>query len=367
MPGMKLGFVNNAVQRVASHKTVPAPQLEAVIAYGAPNKRAAAMKKVVLGSATLSQFKETHQLVLTVNDVGDKTVRCELIYAMRGKLKELARGRYGNVVLQRLIEKLPATQCKEIATDYKNDASDLARHQFANHVLQKLCTKEEAADIVMEAVSEEIGALAVHATAQHVIAALVRQGCAKVLSEFETLESLAELIEMQESAVLTALVCSTNDVVQRAAFQALVSSCAKLCEEGKQHFALIAAIEGTAEAELELWNKEILPNAHEFAKAKGIAAVVAALTRRLRGAARNKLVAQALTGFDDVVAAGVPPLRVARCPRGCVPGRQFAAAKGARHVDCLHRQTLDRCRRCRGCHPTLHGECSIPDRALPVR
>lgn len=310
MPGMKLGFVDNAIQRVAAHKSFPVHHLEAVIAYGAPNKRAAAMKKVVRSTPSLSLYKETHQLVLTVIDTSDSTVRCEILYAMRGKLKEVACSRFGNVVLQRLVEKLPRVQCREIAEAFKTEAADLARHMFGNRVLQKLAEREDAADVLAAAVMPDLTMLAVHPTAHHVVAALVRQGGTELIAEVASSDVLASLVAMDESAVLTALVNSVRvpDEVQIAARNAVLGQLDASIAEGKQHFAVIAAIEGAQEAELAQFVERLAPVVAELAQKKGMSAVVAALVRRCASAAtRRSIVADAIGA--SVVEAACDPYR----------------------------------------------------------
>ena len=43
----------------------------------------------------------------SIIEVTDNTKRVEVLYAMRGKIRDLSRNRFGNVVLQKLLEKLP--------------------------------------------------------------------------------------------------------------------------------------------------------------------------------------------------------------------------------------------------------------------
>jgi hypothetical protein len=307
MPGMKLGFVQNATQRIATNRSMPTQHVEALLRYGAPAKRQAALKKVVLAAPSLAQHKETHQLLLALCEVSDNTKRCEVLYAMRGKVKDLSRNRYGNVVLQRLFERLPAQQRREVALDFVEEAADMARHPFANHVIQKLATFPESAEVLLEATLPHVAALAVHNVGQHVIAAFVQGAATPMVAALEPL--MGSLLEMPESAVLTALLRAPQvpEEVQDNIRRSLLAKLPQLVEAGQQHFALVAAIETASLTELSQWTSKISEHINEMAKAKGMAAVVAALVRREVGAPRETLVKRAVEAFGSVVEAASHP------------------------------------------------------------
>jgi hypothetical protein len=309
MGGMKLGFIHNATQRIASHRSVPTQHVEAVIAYGAPAKRAAALKKVISVSPSLAQHRETHQLLLTICDVTDSTKRCEMLYAMRGKIRDLARNRFGNIVLQRLLEKLPAVQCREVAEDFREEAVDMARHPFGNHVLQKLAARADAGDVLANALLPELAALAQHTLAQHVIASLIIAGNASAIEAACDSGLVTSLLQLPESAVVTASLKSAHvpDDTQRR-IRHMLLECAPTCiDDGRQHFALVAAIETAPQDEMSAWAKLIGERAPSMAQAKGMCAVVAAVVRRLPGKTCEQLIAAALKDFDSVVAAACHP------------------------------------------------------------
>jgi hypothetical protein len=302
---MKLGFVANATQRIATNRSMPTQHVEAVITYGQPAKRAQALKKVIESAPSLAQHKETHQLLLSIIDQTDNTKRVELLYAMRRKLRDLSRNRYGNIVLQRLVERLPAIQVREIAEDYRDEATDIARHMFGNHVLQKLSKNLDAADIVADSISQDTAMLAVHPIGQHVIAGLVSSGIKPIIATVGDAAFTPDLFAMQESAVLTALLKSphVDDDDQARLRSVLHSQAAALMAEKKQYFALIAAVEAAPADELAAWIKLAQDSAATLAQEKGQAAFLAAVIRRAGAKQREQLIAAALSAFPSPVDA----------------------------------------------------------------
>ena len=64
--GMKLRFLDNSVQRLASGKKPPIKPLEAGILYGTAAQRVKVVKKLVSSAGKLAQHKLTSHLVVTV-------------------------------------------------------------------------------------------------------------------------------------------------------------------------------------------------------------------------------------------------------------------------------------------------------------
>lgn len=286
MPGMKLRFLQNAQQRIATKKHIPATTLEAAIVYGTPAQRAKAVLKVVENAASLAQHRETHNLVCSVCDVTDRTKRCELLYALRSKLLELMQNRYGNVVMQKLLEGLPPLQRREIAEAVVAELPRIACNEFGNRVIQKLAEFTTSKEVITPELTARIERLAQHAVAQHAVARFVQVGAVEADVVLANADLMTAMLAMKESAVLTALAeVSTAAVI--ALLKPLVPT---LIQEGRHHFALLAAVKHADSVQLGTLLAALKPKLAEMAALKGHAAVFAQLIATVSPSERAKLV-----------------------------------------------------------------------------
>lgn len=115
MPGVHLGFLKNTSQRLASNKSLPLKQVEAMLLYGKPQHKVQVAQKIINAAYGLALNKATHHILLTLIDTSDNLTRVQLLYAVRRKLTDLSNSPVGNVVVQSLLDKLPKKQRKEIA------------------------------------------------------------------------------------------------------------------------------------------------------------------------------------------------------------------------------------------------------------
>jgi hypothetical protein len=296
MGGMKLRFLDNAVQRVATGKKLPIKPLEAVILYGTAAQRVKVVTKLVKSAASLANHKLTYHLVCTVCDACDNTVRVEMLFAMRRQLLDLSRSRYGNVVVQKLLDTVPLVQRKEMAQGLVEEALDLSRHMFGNHVVQKMLTLGACQDVLFEVMTGVVvGHLATHPVAQHVVAKLLEVNTVPTLEAlFEDDETLEALLGMKESAVLTAIftVPLISDDVKEQVNDALLSKVEEyVAETGMQHFAMAAAIAHGTPEQRGKWHAALQPHLAELMGAKGHASVVAELVKCADKAQRKALLA----------------------------------------------------------------------------
>lgn len=219
---MNLKFLNNPSQRIATGKSLPLKQLEAIVAYGTAEQRAKVVAKVLPQTYTLSLHKSTHHILTTILIHCDNLVRTQMLYHLRRKLNDMARSPVGNVLLQQLLDYLPNIQRKEIAEAFVLNAEEgeletLAKHPFGNHVAQKLLEFPASADVIVDKLQPMIQRLVLHPTGQRIVAKLVENvegGYAMVCSALfpsggatdDEMSSLEDILRgVQESLVLSAL------------------------------------------------------------------------------------------------------------------------------------------------------------------
>lgn len=219
---MNLKFLNNPSQRIATGKSLPLKQLEAIVAYGTAEQRAKVVAKVIPQTYTLSLHKSTHHILTTILIHCDNLVRTQMLYHLRRKLNDMARSPVGNVLLQQLLEYLPNMQRKEIAEAFVLNAEEgelemLAKHPFGNHVAQKLLEYPASADVIVDKLQPMIQRLVLHPNGQRIVAKLVENvegGVAMVCSALfpsggavdDEMSSLDDILKgVQESLVLSAL------------------------------------------------------------------------------------------------------------------------------------------------------------------
>jgi hypothetical protein len=222
MPGMNLKFLNNPSQRIATGKSLPLKQLEAIVAYGTAEQRAKVVAKVLPQTYTLSLHKSTHHILTTILIHCDNLVRTQMLYHLRRKLNDMARSPVGNVLLQQLLEYLPNINRKEIAEAFVLNAEEgeletLATHPFGNHVAQKLLEFPASADVIVDKLQPMIQRLVLHPTGQRIVAKLVENvegGHSMVCSALfpsggatdDEMSSLEDILKgVQESLVISAL------------------------------------------------------------------------------------------------------------------------------------------------------------------
>lgn len=189
MPGMKLDFLKNPSQRVATGKSLPLKQVEAIVLYGKPAQRAKVVQKLLHAVYGLSLNKTTHHILLTLLDHCDNMDRVNMLYNVRRKLRDLANSPVGNTVVQRMLEKVPVRQKKEIAEAFvlnvdEDEFKRLCEHQFGNHVAQKLMEVPECVEMVRAHFLPHLAALSLHPYGMRVVAAYVdnvAEGCTQVI------------------------------------------------------------------------------------------------------------------------------------------------------------------------------------------
>ena len=175
---MNLKFLNNPSQRVATGKSLPLKQLEAIVFYGTPEQRAKVVAKVLPQSYVLSLNKATHHILLSILSQCDNLVRANMLYHLRRKINDMARSPCGNVLVQKLLEFLPNAQRKEIAESFvlnvePEELEELCKHAFGNHVAQALLEYPASADVVLEHLEPLLTRLAVHPMGDRVVAKVI--------------------------------------------------------------------------------------------------------------------------------------------------------------------------------------------------
>ncbi|KPA84728.1 hypothetical protein ABB37_01227 [Leptomonas pyrrhocoris] len=189
MPGMRLDFLKNPSQRVATGKSLPLQQVEAIVLYGKPAQRAKVVQKILPAVYGLALNKTTHHVLLTLLDHCDNMDRVKMLYNVRRKLPDLANSPVGNTVVQHLLEKVPTRQKKEIAEAFvlnvdEDEFQRLCIHPFGNYVAQKLMKVPECVEMVQERFLPHIAALSLHPYGMRVVAQFidsVAEGCTRVI------------------------------------------------------------------------------------------------------------------------------------------------------------------------------------------
>ncbi|KAK7199781.1 pumilio/PUF RNA binding protein 7 [Novymonas esmeraldas] len=189
MPGMKLDFLKNPAQRIATGKSLPLKQVEAIVLYGKPAQRAKVVQKLLPAVYGLSLNKTTHHILLTLLDHCDNMDRVKLLYHVRRKLLDLAQSPVGNSVLQRMLERVPLRQKKDIAEAFvlnvdEDEFRRLCEHPFGNHVAQKLMEVPECVEMVLPFFLPHLTSLSRHPYGMRVVAKYVESvadGCSKTV------------------------------------------------------------------------------------------------------------------------------------------------------------------------------------------
>lgn len=227
MVGMNLKFLNNPSQRIATGKSMPLKQLEAIVAYGSAEQRAKVVAKVLPQCYTLSLHKSTHFILTTILKHCDNLVRAQFLYHVRRKINDMARSPCGNVIVQQLIEFLPNAQRREIAEAFVLNTEEgelelAAKHPFANHVIQKLMEYPASSDVLADHVLPMMRNLVVHPVGQRTVAKFIEHaatGAAQVVSTLfpsggsadDELSALDDILTgVPESLVLSALLKHPN-------------------------------------------------------------------------------------------------------------------------------------------------------------
>nr|CCM18248.1 pumilio/PUF RNA binding protein 7, putative [Leishmania guyanensis] len=189
MPGMRLDFLKNPAQRVATGKSLPLKQVEAIVLYGKPAQRAKVVQKLLPAVYGLSLNKTTHHILLTLLDHCDNMDRVKMLYHVRRKLLDLAQSPVGNSVLQRMLEKMPVRQKKDIAEAFvlnvdEDEFKRLCEHPFGNHVAQKLMEVPECVEVVLPHFLPHLKSLSFHLYGMRVVSKYVESvadGCSRTV------------------------------------------------------------------------------------------------------------------------------------------------------------------------------------------
>ncbi|KAG5470991.1 hypothetical protein CUR178_02298 [Leishmania enriettii] len=189
MPGVRLDFLKNTAQRVATGKSLPLRQVEAMVLYGKPAQRAKVVQKLLPAVYGLSLNKTTHHVLLTLLDHCDNMDRVNMLYHVRKKLLDLAQSPVGNAVLQRMLEKVPMRQKKDIAEAFvlnvdEDEFKRLCEHPFGNHVAQKLMEVPECVEMVLPRFLPHLAKLSLHPYGMRVVAKYIEciaDGCSNAV------------------------------------------------------------------------------------------------------------------------------------------------------------------------------------------
>ncbi|KAG5470578.1 hypothetical protein LSCM1_01822 [Leishmania martiniquensis] len=189
MPRVRLDFLKNTAQRVATGKSLPLRQVEAIVLYGKPAQRAKAVQKLLPAAYGLSLNKTTHHILLTLLDQCDNMDRVNMLYHVRKKLLDLAQSPVGNLVLQRMLEKVPMRQKRDIAEAFvlnvdEDEFRRLCEHPFGNHVAQKLMEVPECVEMVLPHFLPHLAKLSLHPYGMRVVAKYVESvadGCSRTV------------------------------------------------------------------------------------------------------------------------------------------------------------------------------------------
>ncbi|EPY38965.1 pumilio/PUF RNA binding protein 7 [Angomonas deanei] len=150
---MKLNFLKNPLQRIATGKSLPLKQVEAIIKYGRPEQRAKVVEKLLPSTYGLALNTKTHHILITCLEYCDNMDRVKMLYNVRRKILDLSKSPVGNVFVQKLVEKLPLKQKQEVAEMFTlncdvEEFAQLCEHPFGNHVAQKLVEIPVCIDIL---------------------------------------------------------------------------------------------------------------------------------------------------------------------------------------------------------------------------
>lgn len=217
---MNLKFLNNPSQRIATGKSLPLKQLEAIVVYGTAEQRAKVVAKVLPQAYTLSLHKSTYHILTTILTHCDNLIRAQLLYNLRRKINDMARSACGNVIVQQLLEYLPNAQRREIAQAFVLNVEEeelelLCKHGFGNHVAQKMLEYPASSEVIVDHLKEKIRMLATHQFGQRIVAKLVEavEGGAALVTDAlfpsttdDDMSSLEDVFNaVDESLVVSAL------------------------------------------------------------------------------------------------------------------------------------------------------------------
>lgn len=178
-PRMKLDFLKNPHQRVATGKSLPLRQVEAIVLYGRPEQKAKVIEKVLPATYSLSLSDQTSHILLTLLDTTDALTRVKMLYEVRGKVLDLCNSACGNKVLQKMIESVPARNRREVAETFilnveEDEFKRLCENGFGNHVAQKFLEYPECAAVLCaQGLVPYIAALSTHQYGMRVVAKYV--------------------------------------------------------------------------------------------------------------------------------------------------------------------------------------------------
>ena len=377
---MNLKSLNNPAQRIATGKTLPVKQLEAIVVYGTPEQRTKVVEKVLPQAAVLSLTNLTHHLVVSIIKNCDNLVRTRMLYELRRKIPDLARSKIGNTVLATILDNCPNTQRKEIAESFTVNVSedellDACRNQVAHHSIQKMMEFPASSTVLVAKLAPHLVSLVAHPTGQFVASTIVEHVAdgANILTDalfaggvgdLEALEVI--LAQVKESPVLCALLKNaiTDDEIKEAIIDHVIGAVDELVnlekkdneddddeEEGpsfgpatdaatkkaeaeptgRHNFLMAACLEfGSAEQKAALV-KALAKHLPQMCATKAQNAVVVELVRRM-GAEEHKAVLKALvtdTAAEGKKAATIPIVKVAADIRRTVVLRALIEVRAA--------------------------------------
>lgn len=193
---MKLNFLQNPQQRIASGKKLPTKALECLLIYGTSEQKLKAVKKIISAAYSLCQHKLTHHVLLSLCKHCSNTDRVELLFALRRHLIDMARSKVAHVVLMELVSTLPKVQQREVAREFIEELEEHVKHFSASKVVTRLLSLPAAREELLEPLEPLLPAMAAHPLGQHVVAAALQcdpdlcERVAEKLADSASLDSL---------------------------------------------------------------------------------------------------------------------------------------------------------------------------------
>lgn len=166
---MNLNFLTNPTQRSATNKRLPTAELETLLLYGAPDVRLKVLAKAAPNGHVLAANPDTHYLMEALVRVSDPSALAELIFAIRRHVSALAQSRYGNVVIQEVLKKVPTVVKNDLAVSLVEQAFQIATGEFGNRVIQVLLHDPVTAERLYGALLPQFIALATSEFGQIVV------------------------------------------------------------------------------------------------------------------------------------------------------------------------------------------------------
>lgn len=166
---MNLNFLTNPTQRVATGKRLPTAELETLLLYGDHSIRLKVLAKAAPNGHVLAANPNTYHLMEALCRVSDPSSLAELVFAIRRQVSALAQSRYGNVVIQEILKKVPSVVKNDLVVSIVEQAFQISTGEFGNRVIQVLLKDPVAADKLYDALLPNFIGLATNEFGQIVV------------------------------------------------------------------------------------------------------------------------------------------------------------------------------------------------------